>query len=103
MLNFRMEDQSVVASLEGTRRINSKISDLVKKEIIEFIEQSGKQIVLDLKGISFIDSQGFSALKAIAELACAQDRLFALANVSDDVLELVELVGLKDAFVIGKN
>jgi len=103
MLNFRMEDQSVVASLEGTRRINSIISDLVKEEIIEFIEKSGKQVVLDLKGISFIDSQGFSALKAIAELASAHDRFFRLANVSDDVLELVELVGLQDAFLIGKN
>ncbi|MDQ2179693.1 STAS domain-containing protein [Marinifilum sp. D714] len=103
MFNFRIQEQSVIASLEGTRRINSMISEMVKKEIIDFIEKSGKQVVLDLNGVSFIDSQGFSALKAIAELARANEKLFSLANLSDDVIELVDLVGMKDSFSIGKN
>lgn len=103
MLNFRVQEQSVIASLEGTRRINSMISEMVKKEIIDFIEKSGKQVVLDLNGVSFIDSQGFSALKAIAELARVNERLFSLANLSDDVIELVDLVGMSETLVIGKN
>ena len=103
MLNFRVQEQSVIASLEGTRRINSMISEMVKKEIIDFIEKSGKQVVLDLNGISFIDSQGFSALKAIAELARANERLFSLANLSEDVIELVDLVGMNETLAIGKN
>lgn len=103
MLNFRIQEQSVIASLEGTRRINSMISEMVKKEIIDFIEKSGKQVVLDLNGVSFIDSQGFSTLKAIAELAKANEKLFSLANLSDDVIELVDLVGMKESFAIGKN
>ncbi|WP_321279466.1 STAS domain-containing protein [Marinifilum fragile] len=103
MFNFRIQEQSVIASLEGTRRINSMISEMVKKEIIDFIEKSGKQVVLDLNGVSFIDSQGFSALKAIAELARANEQLFSLADLSDDVIELVDLVGMKDSFSIGKN
>lgn len=103
MFNFRIQEQSVIASLEGTRRINSMISEMVKKEIIDFIEKSGKQVVLDLNGVSFIDSQGFSALKAIAELARANEQLFSLADLTDDVIELVDLVGMKDSFSIGKN
>jgi len=103
MLNFRIQEQSVIASLEGTRRINSKISEMVKREIVDFIEKSGKQVVLDLNGVSFIDSEGFSALKAIAELAKANERMFSLANASEDVLELVDLVGMNESFVLGKN
>ncbi|WP_321309858.1 STAS domain-containing protein [Marinifilum fragile] len=103
MFNFRIQEQSVIASLEGTRRINSMISEMVKKEIIDFIEKSGKQVVLDLNGVSFVDSQGLSALKAIAELARVNEQLFSLANLSDDVIELVDLVGMKDSFSIGKN
>ncbi|MCT4601727.1 MAG: STAS domain-containing protein [Marinifilum sp.] len=103
MLNFRVQEQSVIASLEGTRRINSMISDMVKKEIIDFLEKSGKQVVLDLNGVSFIDSNGFSALKAIAELAKANERLFSLANLSDDVIELVDVAEMKESFTIGKN
>ncbi|NOU60072.1 STAS domain-containing protein [Marinifilum caeruleilacunae] len=103
MLNFRIQEQSVIASLEGTRRINGMISEMVKSEIIDFIEKSGKQVVLDLNGVSFVDTQGFSALKAIAELAKANERLFSLANCSDDVLELVELVEMRESFSIGKN
>ncbi|WP_421920644.1 STAS domain-containing protein [Marinifilum sp.] len=103
MLNFRTQEQSVIASLEGTRRINAMISEMVKKEIIDFIEKSGKQIVLDLKGVSFTDSQGLTALKAMAELAQANERLFSLANCSENVLELVDLVGMREPFSIGKN
>ena len=103
MLNFRIQDQSVIASLEGTRKINSKISEIVKKEVIDFLERSGKQVILDLKGVSFIDSQGFTALKAIAELAKANERLFSMVNLSDDVMELVEVVGMNEAFMVGKN
>ena len=98
-----MKDHSVIASLEGVQRINSKISELVKKEISEFIEKSGKQVVLDLRGVSFIDSEGFSALQAIAEFARVNNQLFSYINVSEDVLELVDLVGMKDSFVIFKN
>nr|WP_320117261.1 STAS domain-containing protein [uncultured Marinifilum sp.] len=103
MLSFRIQEQSVIASLDGARRINSKISEIVKAEIIDFIEKSGKQVILDLKGVSFIDSEGFSALKAISELAKANELLFTFVNVSDDVLELVNLVGMREAFVLGKN
>ena len=103
MLNFRIQEQSVIASLEGTRRINSMISEMVKKEIIDFIEKSGKQVILDLNGVSFVDSQKLSALKAIAELARANEQLFSLANCSGDVLELVDIVGMKESFSIGKN
>lgn len=103
MLNFRIQEQSVITSLEGTRRINSKISEMVKKEIVDFIEKSGKQVVLDLNGISFTDSEGFSALKAIAELAKTNERLFELVDLSLGVIELVDLVGMNENFAISKN
>ena len=103
MLNYKVQNNSVVASLEGTRRINRVISGMVKEEIIAFLEAKDKQVILDLKGISFIDSSGFEALKAIAELARANDRIFELANVSDDVMELVYLVKMDQTFTICKN
>ncbi len=103
MLNYQMNEKSVVASLEGVQRINAKISDLVKKEIYEFIEKSGQQVVLDLRGVSFIDSEGFSALQAIADFARMNNQVFSYANVSEDVMELIDLVGMKDSFVIFKN
>ena len=103
MLNFKVQNNSVIASLEGTRRINRVISGMVKEEIIAFLESKGKQVILDLKGISFIDSSGFEALKAISELAQAGDRIFALANVSDEVMELVQLVELDQTLTIWKN
>ena len=103
MLNYQVKEQSVIASLEGVKRINAKISDLVKKDINEFIEKSGKQVVLDLRGVSFIDSEGFSALKAIAEFARVHNQVFSYINVSEDIMELVELVGMKESFVIFKN
>ncbi|MBI9059588.1 STAS domain-containing protein [Labilibaculum sp. DW002] len=103
MLNYQVKEQSVIASLEGVKRINAKISDLVKKEINEFIEKSGQQVVLDLRGVSFIDSEGFSALQAIAEFARVNNQIFSYMNVSEDVMELIELVGMKESFVIFKN
>jgi anti-anti-sigma regulatory factor len=103
MLNFRIQEQSVVASLEGTRLINSKISDLVKKEIIDFIEKSGKQVILDLKGVSFSNEQGLSALKAIVELARANERLFTAVKNSDNAIEDLKLNQLYDSVTLGKN
>lgn len=103
MLNSRIQDQSIAASLEGNRKINKRISEMVKKEIIDFIEQSGKQIVLDLRGVSVGEDKGISALKAIAELARANNRIFSMLKVRQDVVALIELSKIKKTFIIGKN
>ena len=103
MHSFRVQEQSVIVSLEGARKINSKTSEMVKEDMVDFIGRSGKQIVLDLRGISFAEGQGDAALKAIVELAKANERLFSLVDIPCGVLETVCPSGWDKPFVIGNN
>jgi hypothetical protein len=101
MINFRIQEQSVMASLEGTRKINNVISKMVKKEIVDFISKSGKQIILELNGVS--GSNGIVALKAIAELAKTSEKVFSSTNLTDEIFESIELKAFKELKIIVKN
>lgn len=103
MLSYKENDKVVIASLVGMRRFDCLVSEFVKNEISEVIEKTEKDFVLDLEGVNFIDSQGFAAIESMADLAKSQNTLFSYQNVSNDVMELVNLVGMKDSFLIFKN
>lgn len=65
--NIKMINNSVVASVEGVRMVNAKARELMKEELLNFINRSGRQVVLDLKNDTSSDT--WETVKLIAELA----------------------------------
>jgi anti-anti-sigma factor len=60
-----------------------------------------RRLVVDLAGLSFIDSSGISELLRVAERARDRDQAFELRDPSPVVKRVLEITGLLDHFGLG--
>ena len=74
------------------------ISNEVQKRLSPFAEISGIIVNLDLSGINFIDSSGFSILLAILNTSKENGAEFKLSNINDEINELISVVKLNQSF-----
>ncbi|MFD5200287.1 STAS domain-containing protein [Streptomyces sp. NPDC058375] len=58
----------------------------------------GQQLVIDLKGITFCDSSGITALIAARNHALAADAAIALAALPEHLARIIRIVGLDQVF-----
>ncbi len=93
MLSIRRVNNHFVATFNNTNRINAVYTDEVKAELLKIANQK-KDITIDLKGISFIDSTGFDTIVAIARTAQENNTELNIVNLSKEVSELFELMKL---------
>jgi len=70
----------------------------VQHQLKELVEEQGNSVLFDLDGIKFIDTSGFEVLLEITELARVCGSEFQLCNVSNDVMELINLLDLESRF-----
>ena len=100
MLTIDKYSDNYVVSLKGTKRLNVLIAEIVKKKLLKLLNKSGKTLVFDLSGIYFIDTEGFGILLETLYVAKKNACIFKLANVSNEVNELINLLELSDKFEI---
>ena len=98
MLKIVKEGKHCKVELFQVNRLNTLFSDLVEHQLKELVEEQGNSVLFDLDGIKFIDTSGFNVLLEISELARVCGSEFQLCNVSDDVQELIILLGLEKRF-----
>ncbi|MFJ4828269.1 STAS domain-containing protein [Streptomyces bacillaris] len=58
----------------------------------------GKQLVIDLEGITFCDSSGITALIAARNHALASDAAIALAALPGHLARIIRIIGLDQVF-----
>jgi anti-anti-sigma factor len=100
MLKVRIKNDVYRISFFKTRKVNTLIADALKEELSKYVSTPGREVVLSMEGINFIDSSGFEAIMAIVEMANKHDSKFRIADVSQDVYELLKLMKLKIFFEI---
>ena len=98
MLKTRIEGEELIISISQLNKINTLFSDALESEINKLVSKTGKNIVLNLDGIRFVDSSGFSMLRRIHNRLQSESRQFSLCNAGNDVLELVRLMELDNEF-----
>lgn len=79
------------------------ISGSVEPHLKTFLNTPNSSLVMNMKGIEFIDSAGFDSLLSILDTADENNNSFKFSNVSRDVKELFELLELNDVFEISDN
>ena len=88
----KASNSSMIISVEGTDRLNFLNVDELINDVDSLTKSSCREIYLDLKGVSFIDSKAFEGLIKINE-QCSQYAIeFRCCNVSDELQELFTLV-----------
>lgn len=103
MLRREYIKSNIVYTLRKVKRIDILNADIIKEIIEKDIFKKGKNqntnLVLDLKGIKFIDSYGFRILIRLARVSDIYNRHLYFANVSKEVNELVNLLKLDNIFI----
>jgi anti-sigma B factor antagonist len=74
----------------------ARLSGLVN----ELLGDPPPRIVLDLGGITFCDSQGLGTLVVLSRKASHAQSLLVLTNVSDFLLRVLDITGLRSALMI---
>lgn len=89
IIHHRLEQGAVLIGLNGRMDFNSR------KSILEAIEQARKQgldhIVLDMAGLSFIDSAGLGLISMTSDSLQSDHKYLSIIHPSDHVRDLLEL------------
>ncbi|MCF8391434.1 MAG: STAS domain-containing protein [Bacteroidales bacterium] len=103
MLKTEKKDGIYIISFEETNRFNALTTESVKAEVKALYNSPNTRLVLNLKGISFIDSSGFGVFLSIMKTANNNYGFFKISNISEEVMELFKLLQLHNVFEIYNN
>ena len=95
-INIEKVDNSTVFKLEG------RLDTVTAPELEQTINNEGaalENLVLDFDGISYISSAGLRVLLGAQKKMNAQGSM-ELINVSEDVMDILEMTGFADILVI---
>lgn len=93
-INFLIVKQNrrnVYVSFEHIDKLNLLISEDIKVDLFNIIKVPRTNLILSLNSIKFIDSTGFKMLNFIARVSRIYGSCFNLTNVSDEIMELINL------------
>ena len=88
-----------VIRLQG--RLVAGVGDILLRDSInELLADERKKILIDLSGVTHIDSSGVASLVEALQTARKSDTRFALVSVSDSAMRVLELARLDKVFTI---
>lgn len=64
---------------------------------------AGRSVVVDMDGVTLLDSSGLGAIVALHARAVDADAVVAIASTSRPVLRVFEVTGLRGTFPIGDD
>ena len=100
MLKLNVEDGVYRISFHQVKRLNTLIAEPLREELTKIVSRPGREVVLSLEGINFIDSSGFQAITEVVDHAAVMSCRFRICDVSQEVYELLKLMKLNFVFEI---
>jgi anti-sigma B factor antagonist len=81
------------------KRLDASVAAAFKEQVVGYINQGHKRIVLDLANVDFIDSSGLGAMVSCLKLAGVKGRI-ALCGVAGPVLSMLQLTRMDKVFAV---
>jgi anti-sigma B factor antagonist len=75
----------------------------LRDRLVQLVTDGPPRVVVDLSGLSFIDSMGLGALVSGLKRARAHDGDLRLAGPTDHVAKVLSITRLDQAFVVGES
>jgi anti-sigma B factor antagonist len=100
MLKHESKNGVEILAFDNINKLNILIAQSLKEEVAQYLSKPNTKLILNLKGIEYVDSSGFGALLSILRNAKNNDSQFKICNISKDVMELVKLLQLHNVFDI---
>ena len=98
-LTERVTERVTILDIEGDITIFGGTSEL-RKEVRRLIQEGHINIILNLADVRYVDSSGLGAMVAALTTANRVGGQVALLNVSQNILELLEVTKLVSVFDI---
>lgn len=100
MLKVAKDADHYQVSLFQVKKLNTLISELISQQLEKLVSVKDRHVIFNLEHVSFIDTAGFNTLERAAMIAKANQCVFQLCNINDDVQELIGLTGHEGTFDI---
>ena len=100
MLKIDQINNIYVASFEYINRFNALITEPVKEQLNGLFNKPNTRLILNMEGISFIDSTGFGVFLSVMKTASINYGHFKICNVNKEVMDLFKLLQLHNVFEI---
>lgn len=97
-LNVIKRDEAIEVSFEGGERIYILNQEDIRDNLNWCLNIHHNELILNLKGIRFIDTTGFKLLLEMYQLYRNLGKKLRLINVSNEVDELFELIKVNKLF-----
>lgn len=102
MIRIEKRDKIDIVSFNVTK-INAMITEDIRVEISRIFEASGSKVILNLKGVSYIDSAGFGCLLSLHRLARTRYGTLKLAAPEPSITKLLEALYLHTIFQVSPD
>jgi len=99
MINIEKKDKIDVVSF-SVNRINALITDEIREGISKVFDNSNSKVIIDLKGVEYIDSSGFGCFLSVMKTARNNYGVLKFANPEPNVTELLHTLHLHTVFQI---
>lgn len=94
-VSIKEQDGIIVASLAG--KLDSGSANDVQDIILDKIT-NGIKLIFDMEPCTFVSSAGLRTLLIVAKRVKSENASAAMACVSDEILEVMEMTGFDDMF-----
>lgn len=84
-------------------KINILNSKDIERQLINIVKIKNSFLILDLSNIKFIDSTGFETLLNLHKTSIINESNIQLIKISEELIELFDLVKLTNIFKLTKN
>jgi anti-sigma B factor antagonist len=102
MINIEKRDKVDIISF-NISNINALITDEIRESITKVFEISNSKVIIDLKGVEYIDSSGFGCFLSVMKVARNNYGVIKFANPEPRVTELFKVLHLHTVFQIYDN
>lgn len=102
MINIEKRDKVDIISF-SVSNINALITDEIRDSITKVFEISNSKVIIDLKGVEYIDSSGFGCFLSVMKAARNNYGVLKFANPEPRVTELFKILHLHTVFQIFDN
>jgi anti-anti-sigma factor len=99
MVSFEKRGNTDIVTFTVSK-INALISDDIREEISKLFEQPHSKVILDLRGVEYIDSSGFGCFLSILRTARNNYGALKITNPEPSVMSLFETLHLHTIFEV---
>jgi len=99
MINIEKKNKTDIISFT-VNKLNALIADEVRDSIISVFDNANSKVIIDLKGLEYIDSSGFGCFLSVMKAARNNYGMLKFANPEPRISELFKTLHLHTIFQI---